>query len=167
MNSGCQAQITCAERNQDLGPQRMILTFPIHTWAPLQQSHYLGFKNEMISGSSRIMMLSKIWRQAIKWCNFRFAIDSGRWETFYLTAMRDTWCPFSVTISVCPLQISTSIQNYFCDYVFWRHLWCFNRVRGPLVTAPDLLLYVQYVLCPFTVLHAINSSEKGFFWVCY
>ena len=26
-----------------------------------------------------------------------------------------------MTISVCPLQISTSIQNYFCDYVFWRH----------------------------------------------
>ena len=34
----------------------------------------------MISGSSRNMILSKIWRRAIKWCNFRFAIDSGRWE---------------------------------------------------------------------------------------
>ena len=44
----------------------------------------------------------------------------------------------SMIISVCPLQISTSIKNYFCDSVFWRHLWCFNRVRGPLVTAPDL-----------------------------
>ena len=79
--------------------------------------------------------------------------------------MRDTWCPFSVTISVCPLQISTSIQNYFCDSVFWRHLWCFNRVRGPLVTAPDLLLYVQLyniysaLILSCFVYNAYNSKE--------
>ena len=74
--------------------------------------------------------------------------------------MRDTWCPFSVTISVCPLQISTSIQNYFCSSVFWRHLWCFNRVRGPLVTAPDLLLYVQYVLCFKTFLFCVQCIQQ-------
>ena len=57
-------------------------------------------------------------------------------EIFYLKAMihdvHFQWLFQSV------LYKSTPIQNYFCDSVFWRHLWCFNRVRGPLVTAPDL-----------------------------
>ena len=39
-------------------------------------------------------------------------------------------------------------------------LWCFNRVRGPLVTAPDLLLYVQYVLCFNTFLFCVQCIQQ-------
>ena len=76
------------------------------------------------------------------------------------------------SLSSTNLNINSKL---FYDSLFWRHLWCFNRVRGPLVTAPDLLLYVQYVytllqyllvLCSlynsrFSTLHALGHSFEG------
>ena len=59
------------------------------------------------------------------------------------------------SLSSTNLHINSKL---FCDSVFWRHLWCFNRVRGPLVTAPDLLLYVQYVLCFNTCLFCVHCT---------
>ena len=119
----------------------------------------------MISGSSRNMILSKIRRRAIKWCKFRFAIDSGRWVGGNLRSFLSfgyAWYLMSIfsdyfSLSSTNLYINSKLFLRLCVL---EALWCFNRVRGPLVTAPDLLLYVQYVLCFKTFLFCVQYIQQ-------
>ena len=65
--------------------------------------------------------------------------------------MRDTWCPFSVIISVCPLQISTSIQNFFATL-------CFGGTFDASIGSEDLWSQRRTCSCMYNMYSALILS---------